>query len=288
MSLAALSSAAIIALASTLIFFLVVKSWDALATTIDRPNAFCSGIMFEAAQRFRDEIERLGRQQSHYLVAAAVCITVFAVAYLLPAGLIFGDLPQWQLIVGLLLFVAAVFYAGYRLAHIFNRKRRLRFVRDANMATGHALQKLTANRNRVFHDVSCGSQVIDNVLVGLHGIYTISVIARPPGKDNRVRLKRDELTFGDGQGKISVARCGAKSIQLENEIGRLINHPVRVRSVIALPGWEIDSQASNDYLLVNERTLPVLTGWKDDKDYLMNEDVEKIHEMLTKRCSRGR
>ena len=45
-------------------------------------------------------------------------------------------------------------------------------------------------------------------------------------------------------------------------------------------------QSGNDNLLVNERTLPMISGWKDQSDYLMNEDVEAIQKMLTDRCTR--
>jgi len=156
------------------------------------------------------------------------------------------------------------------------------------MATGHSLQKLTANQNRVFHFVPCGSQVIDNVIVGLQGIYAVSVIAKMPGKDNRVRLRGDTLTFAPGKEALSVTRSGAKSVRLAKELGELVGHEVRVRSVIAVPGWEIDSQVSDDYLVVNERNLSMLSGWKDQNDYLLNEDVASIQNMLTQRCTRFR
>jgi hypothetical protein len=167
-------------------------------------------------------------------------------------------------------------------------KRRLAFIRDANMATGHSLQNLTSNQNRVFHDVSCGSQTIDNVVVGLQGIYAISVIARIPGKDNRVRLRGDELSFAPGTECMSVSRSGVKSRQLAKEIGELLNQEVRVRSVIVVPGWEIESQVSDDYLIVNERSVVMLNGWKDERDFLMTEDVAKIQNMMTNRCTRFR
>jgi hypothetical protein len=30
----------------------------------------------------------------------------------------------------------------------------------------------------------------------------------------------------------------------------------------------------------------MLSGWKDQADYLMNEDVEAIQKLLTQRCTR--
>lgn len=286
MSLAALSGATTIALASTIIFLLIVKSWQVVSASVVATTPFPNSIMLEAAQRFRDELERLGRQQSIYLISALVFSVIFAVTYLFPPGEMFEDLPRWQLILVLALFAAAAVYTPYRLVRIVLAKRRLAFVRDAAMATGHALQKLNANQNRLFHEVPCGAGVIDNVVVGRHGIYAVNVVARKPGKDNTVSLRGDKLTFAPGNLSMSLARIGVKSEQLAKEIGKLLKHTIRVRCVIVIPGWEVDSQASEAYLAVNERNVTMLTGWKDPKDFLMNDEVDVVQKMLTERCIR--
>lgn len=285
MDLTALSSATTIALASTTIFLLVVKSWQAL-TVSTSSSRFPNAIMFEAAQRFRDELERLGREQSVYLISALVFVVIFCVFYLIPPIGLFDELPAWQLYLLLGIFIIAAGYSSFRLFRIAIARRRLAFIRDANMATGHALQKLTTNQNRTFHDVRCQAGVVDNVIVGLHGIYAVSVICRKPGRKNQVRLNGDVLSFAPGKESVSVSRSGKKSAQLAREFRKVVNHDVRVRSVIAVPGWEVESQVSDEYLVVNERNLAMLSGWKEQADYLMNEDVEAIHKLLTKRCTR--
>ena len=286
MDLEAVSGAATIALASTIVFLLIVKSWQAVAHSGPGTASFPNSIMQEAAQRFRDRLEQLGREQSVYLTSALVFTVVFAVAYLLNPQEMFGDVPRWQLISVLVLLTGAALYVLWQLLTIGIKRRRIAFIRDANIATGHALQTLTSNRNRVFHDVRINSGTIDNVLVGLHGIYTINVIARKPGRHNSVRLVGDQLTFASGKHAISVAQAGRKAENLAREVRKLLRHEVRVRPVIAVPGWEIESQKSNDYLVVNERTIAMLRGWKDERDYLMNEDVAAVHKLLTKRCMR--
>ena len=286
MNLVALSGPTTIALASTIVFLLVVKFWHVIAQSAGATTRFPNSIMLEAAQRFRDELERLGREQSLFQIAGLVFSVIFSITYLLRPQGMFEDLPQWQLILVLVLFGAAALYTAYRLLHIVITKRRLAYVRDANMATGHALQKLNADQNRVFHDVRCGAGVIDNVIVGQHGIYTISVIARKPGKDNVVTLLEDKLTFAPNNVSMSVASSGTKSGEFAKEIGKLLGHDVRVRTVVVIPGWEIESQASEAYLAVNERNLTMLSGWKDPNDFLMDEDVDKVQKVLTARCTR--
>ena len=83
---------------------------------------------------------------------------------------------------------------------------------------------------------------------------------------------------------ILLSPTNANIASLEREFRRLVDHRVRVRSVIAVPGWTVEAQNSDEHLLVNEKTLAMLSGWKDQADFLMDEDVDAIHRTLTTRC----
>jgi hypothetical protein len=286
MDLEALGGAAAIALGSTFLFVLIARSWQSLSTTLGGSTRFPNDIMVEAAQRFRDQLDQLGRLQTMYLSAALVFAVIFATVLLLRPQDIFGGLPKWQLAVIFLIPVAVCGYGCYRLFTVVRNRRNVEFVRDANMAIGHGLQSLTSNQNRVFHDVRCGSTHIDNVVVGLHGIYAVYVIANRPGKDKRVRLNGDNLAFAPGKVSMSLDEFGQISQQFARACRKHLQHDIRVRSVIAVPGWEIEAQASDRFLVVNERSLPIIKGWREQKDFLMNEDVATIHKLLTKLCTR--
>ena len=93
-----------------------------------------------------------------------------------------------------------------------------------------------------------------------------------------------ELVFSPAGDTVTIVPIGAAIAALEREFRRLLDHRVRVRSVIALPGWEIDTQPGEEHLLVNEKSLPMLSGWKDKNDHLMNEDADALHTLLTARC----
>ena len=64
MTLATLSGAISIALASTVLFLLILKTWDALTVNVVEATRFPHSIMLEAAQRFRDQMERLARERN--------------------------------------------------------------------------------------------------------------------------------------------------------------------------------------------------------------------------------
>jgi hypothetical protein len=286
MTLEIISGAMTIAMFSTLLFLLIATAWQSLTRSLSGGNRFAGSILFEAAQRFRDKFDTLSRTQSVYQASVLVFVVMLLTAFLLHADRFFAGLPIWQSIAMLVSVSLLAAYGLYRLVVIDLQKRKVRYVRDASIATGHGLQRLTSNQNRIFHDVPCAGGVIDNVVVGQQGMYSICVVARKPGKDNRVRLNDDRLSFAPGNDEMSIADCGKLTMQLARELRKRVGHDIRIRPVIAVPGWEIDEQSSAEYLVVNERNLSMLRGWRDQNDYLMNEDVEQIQTLLTERCTR--
>ena len=174
----------------------------------------------------------------------------------------------------------ATAYGLYRFVVLVVRRRTVSFVRDANMAVGHSLQKLTANQCQVFHEVQTPTGVVDNVVVSMQGVYAVCVIARRPGKDNRVRLDGERLSFAPGNVEIPLAEYANKARQLSKILRRQTGNQIRVRPVIAVPGWEVESQASEKFLLVNERNIAMMRGWKEESSYLLNEDLEALQLFL--------
>ncbi|MEJ2273547.1 MAG: nuclease-related domain-containing protein [Woeseiaceae bacterium] len=286
MNIEAISGAATVALTSTILFLLIAKSWHALSRTIGSTPSFADSIMHEAAQRFRDELDRISGSQAIYLAGTLVFIVLFASAYVLQAQNLFAGYPSWQLWLqtGFLLMAALV--AGWRLSRTVFAYRQVRFMRDANVAVGHQLQKISTGANRIFHDVRTSAGIVDHVLVGRTGIYAINVVPRRGRRNGSAVLKDSYLSFSDSDDRTPIVDITASTARLEKEVGQLLGHRIRVRSVIAVPGWNIGEQASQNHLLVNERTIPMLRGWRDQSDYLMDEDVEALQEELTTRCRR--
>lgn len=286
MDLEAISGAATVALTSTILFLLVAKSWSAFSRTVGSTPSFADSIMHEAAQRFRDELERIGSSQAIYLSGTLVFIVLFAAAYLLQAQTLFAGYPSWQLWLQFAFLVLAASFAGWRLVRTVFAYREVRFVRDANVAVGHQLQQISTGANRVFHDVKTSAGVVDHVLVGQTGVYAINVVPRRTTRNGSAGLKNNHLLFSNGVKPVPIVDITASALRLEKEISKLLGHKIRVRSVIAVPGWNIGNQTSEEHLLVNERTIPMLRGWRDQSDYLMNEDVDALQKELTARCRR--
>jgi hypothetical protein len=287
MELEAISAAATVALTSTILFLLVAKTWNAVSRTIGSGPSFSDRIMHEAAQRFRDELDRLSASQSTYLSGILVFVTLFIAAYVLQAKHLFSGYPLWQLYLQLGFLLLVCGFAAFCLAKTALARHHVKFLRDANVAIGHQLQKMSSQGTRVFHDVGTTAGIIDHVVVGQRGVYAVNVVARRSAKRAHTRLQGNSLEYSNGKAEQSIVDISAKVARLQKEFRQLLGHQVRVRSVIAVPGWDIGEQSSDDHLLVNERTIAMISGWKDNSDYMMNEDVDALQNELTSRCARG-
>ena len=122
------------------------------------------------------------------------------------------------------------------------------------------------------------------MLIGPAGVYAINVVARRHLKKGAVCLKGNNLHFSNGETTLSIVNIVAAGKRMEKEFCQIAGKNIRVRSVIAVPGWHVQDQTGNEHLLVNERTLPMISGWKDQNDFLMNEDVIVLQRVLTARC----
>jgi hypothetical protein len=287
MELEAISGAATVALTSTIVFLLIAKTWNAISRSIGSVPNFSDRIMHEAAQRFRDELDRLTSSQSTYLSGTLVFAMLFVAAYVLQAKQLFVGYPSWQLYLQLGFLLLVFGFAVFSLAKTVLRRHQMKFLRDANVAIGHQLQQVSAEGTRVFHDVGTSAGTVDHVVVGQKGLYAINVVARRSSKLAHAKLRENNIEYSNSKAIQSIVDINAKTSRLQKDFRELLGHRIRVRSVIAVPGWDIDEQSSDEHLLVNERTIAMLSGWNDKTDYLMNEDVTALQAELTSRCARG-
>jgi hypothetical protein len=280
MDIESFSGAATVAATCTIVFVLVAKSWQLIARRMSPNPPFSDTIAREAAQRFRDEFERLGNKQSVYLGACLVFVLLFVAAHELQAERLYARFPAWQLNILTAALVAGAVLAVVKIGLTIASLHHVKLLRDANLAIGHQLQRTSSEFGRVYHDVETNAGMVDHVIVGKTGVYAISVAARRPVRDGQVTLDKNELCFDPPGHSESIVAIGKGVAALEREFRRLLDHRVRVRSVIAVPGWEVAEQSCGEHLLVNERNLQMLQGWKDQSDYLINEDVEALQALL--------
>lgn len=286
MDLQAIGASATVALFCAILFILAIKSWNAVTRVLAGHPNFADSIMSEAAERFRTELQALSRRQSAYVGAVVVFVVMYAAATLFDGPNLYAGYPHWQLYAVFGALGAAGCFAAYRLGGILFGWRQVRFLHDANIAIGHQLVRIAADHGQAYHDVPTSSGIVDHLLVGQNGIYAITVIARRHWRRGEVRLDGQALAFSTSA-PLAVADVTAAVQRLAKELRAVAGRPVRVRSVLAIPGWEITGQSGHEHLLVNERNLAMMRGWRDRGDFLMDEEAVAIQQELTRRCLRS-
>ena len=277
MDIDAISGAATVALASAILFLLVAKSWSALSRNVGSTPNFADSIMHEAAQRFRDELDRLSSSQAIYLSSTLVFLVLFAAAYILQARDLFAGYPSWQLWLQIASFpwrpprrlAPRPYDPGTSPCEVRARRERRRSVISCNKSqpapTGYFMTS-DERRHRRSRTRRADRHLRDQCRrTSWH-------------QERDAVLSGHELSFSNSDYAIPIVDITASTARLEKEICQLLGHKIRVRSVIAVPGWDIGEQASERHLLVNERTIAMLRGWKDQSDYLMNEDVALLQK----------
>ncbi|NND54657.1 MAG: NERD domain-containing protein [Gammaproteobacteria bacterium] len=287
MDIEAINGAGMVALGCTLVYLLVAKSWGAIFRVLGNGASFPDTIMHEAAQRLRDELQRLSASQSIYLGGLLVFAMLFLAANTLEARRLFAGYPDWQLHLQFLFLLLATTFILCELGVTIVRKRRLRFRALANIAVGHRLQQISSASTQVFHDVETTAGVIDHVVISRTGLYAVNVVCRRASGAATVSVENDALVFSDAAPKRPINDLVAMIRALEQDFEALLGYKVRIRSVVAVPGWEATSQAAAGHLLVNEKNVTMLTGWKTHADQLMHDDVDRLQQAMTSRCLRA-
>ena len=279
-----------IALAGSFIFIGMGYAWSVIAAKLQRRNPFGAYILREPGHRVRATLEDLDRRYYLYLSGLLVYVLLLAVAMVLQMPKLPFELKEWVWLALSGVLVVISLLIPFQIIKLKRARSRLAFRRSANIAVGHALQRIASRGYNVYHDVRVGSHVIDNVVIGAKGAYAVNVfvLGNQRAKNGTARLDESNLVFGKARTSapvgVSVNRVGG----LSKELSKVIGHPIRVRSVIAIPGWNVASTDSDKHLLVNEKNVVMLTGWTDPDTYLMDDDVTQIHDYLAPRCVNGK
>jgi hypothetical protein len=285
MELEAIGGAATIALLGSATYGLTARAWIALTRSGAGRRPFSDLLLPEPGERLRKQFDLLGSKQSALLASALAFVLLFPFAWLSGASNILSDARGWLVSTVFVIVMVGIAWVLYRLLHIVLLRRELAFQRNANIAVGQALGRVTGNLNRVFHDVECAGETVDHVLVGQKGAYAVFVVARRPSKNNAVRVSDSRLWVG-GAKPLVMDHFATIANQLAGLFRKAVGHPIHVRCVLVVPGWEIEGQANESFLVVNERSLVMLRGWTDRSESLMNEDAELLHEFLEGRALR--
>jgi hypothetical protein len=239
-------------------------------------------------QRQADTLRDTRTQLLQYKAAGLVFGLVFTLLWLL-GGRHINPLPEWQAIAVSCLVIGLLAAGLGKTLWLLQAARRLRFARDARRLAADRLRDVCGDRCTVFHDVPASDvpgDVIDHVLIGVQGLYAVQLIDRPPRGEASATVEDGCIRFGNAKDTVELATLSERVRRLQHQLSKQLGRMITLRSVVALPGWAIQGNADGAQLVVSHRNIAMLRGWRDAREFLMDEDAEALQQWCAAHCRR--
>jgi hypothetical protein len=269
-----------VAVATAMAYLLVMLAADAIQPLLrrfrrPRPASCRPGEVVHQALKIS------GRRWDRYCTAALL----FAVAYLLLS--LFGRRDGWaDLHIGIYAIIAFVMAICIgvgtsqivRLAHYRGGLSRLL---DRHIEIAKRLSEAQVRGNHVYHSVPIGDSIIDNVVVGTNGVYTVQLFSPPRGHSDAVALQDGQLVFSPDARRCSLRDHRRATSALAKALSQHTGSRVTVIPELVIPDCPIEAGHGEELpLLVSMESCVAFIGWKDADAYLMSEDVSAIGTWL--------
>lgn len=223
-------------------------------------------------------------RQSAWRVRLALADVVAASAGAASAAVLANPtltLAGWQ---RLGIAASAVFIAllivGMFILHGLRSANWRRHARSRELVAQH-LHRIGGERDRVFHDVvTADGRWVDHVLLGVQGAFGVLVVATPTGKTGVAERHGDRLLLDDSGRYVDLAEVRQRVNRLQHALSKQLGRMIRVRAVVALPGWRILNNNGDDVLIVGHSDIVMIKGWRSASDGLMNEDADTLQNQL--------
>ena len=265
---------------AAVLFLLGSKAWVFADTWLRAQTPFASMIKREAVGNYYRTLKNMEASMNTHAAAIAVAVLVFLSIFFLANEPWYYPLDNFSWWVVLVFLSTLLIVEIVRLVRLQRSRLILARQFDARLAAAQGLQIVATKGNFIFHSIPIGDEVIDHVVLGSDGIYAVHVLVRNPKKHGTVNLRNDKLLFGQDTPEYNLIGWKKTLQAFTTILSGVLGHPVRVMSVIAIPGWSTGDYGSDRHLIANQNNLITLTGWKHADAYLMNEDVEKVKNYL--------
>ena len=236
----------------------------------------------------RQILEITDRVTENLVLLITTPILLFAI-YI--SNLHFGNstLSTWTFTIYLIAGICFIFYSLINLINLLNLRRSCQLGYESEIAVGQELNQLMRDGYYVYHDFPAGKFNIDHIVVGTSGIFAVETKARskPTSKDRKadakVRYDGKCLRFPNGTDVESLEQARRQAEWLSKWLRTAVGEAVKVRPVLALPGWFVERIASGGIRVINPKNFRSISKPKDG-DFLSDQMISRIVHQLEQKC----
>jgi hypothetical protein len=193
------------------------------------------------------------------------------------------------LVLTIILGIGFTVYCLINLLKHLNLRRSYQLGYEGEIAVGQELNQLMLDGYRVYHDFPTDKFNIDHIVVGTPGVFAIETKARskPTSKDRQAdaKVKYDGkcLRFPNGTDVDSLEQARLQAEWLSKWLRRAVGEAVRVRPVVALPGWFVERTASGGIPVINPKNFRSIAKPKNGS-HLSESMISRILHQLERKC----
>jgi hypothetical protein len=207
------------------------------------------------------------------------------------SSLLFGNSKNsiWSLIGCIIIGIGFIAYYLFKLIKLMNLRQSYRLGYEGEIAVGQELNQLMRDGYYVYHDFPADKFNIDHIIVGASGIFAVETKARskPTSKDRKAdaKVKYDGkfLRFPNGTDIESLEQARRQAEWLSKWLQSAVGEPVRVRPVVALPGWFVERVASGGIRVINPKNFRSIAKPKDG-NILSEKMISRVVHQLEQKC----
>jgi hypothetical protein len=213
-------------------------------------------------------------------------LLLFGVSFFLLVN--FGRYGWWiplPTILVALIAVALSTVAGYILFRVWlltRQRKQLNSLLDTHNEIARRLVEAQYRGNRVYYSVQLDGTVLDNVVVGRNGVYTLQLFV-PPLQSETVTLASGGLIFQPGGHRLPLQAHGSGVRELQAALSAETGSKVIVQPVAVIPKCCIEPSDHSKPMLVNVQTCTSFVGWEEQGAFLLDDDVAVISAWLAGR-----
>jgi hypothetical protein len=226
---------------------------------------------------------------TEHLVMALTASILFYALYM---SSLYSRYVKYSALANMVFIIGGTGFIAYHLIKLIklaNLRRSYRLGYEGEIAVGQELNQLMRDGYYVYHDFPAGKFNIDHIVVGNAGVFAVETKARskPTSKDRQadatVKYDGESLKFPKGTDIQCIEQTRRQANWLSGWLASATGEHVRVRPVLALPGWYVERTSSNGIAVINPKNFRSIAKPKDGTT-LSDQKIKRIVHQLEQKC----
>lgn len=185
--------------------------------------------------------------------------------------------------------VGIIIKYSFAIRKLVGKIKILRLGYEGELAIAQELNLLMRSGAYVFHDFPAEGFNIDHVIISSKGVYAVETKCRMKNNMNRgavdatVVFDKHMLQFPGRSETEPLEQAVRQARWLEKWLSGAVGESVKVKPVLALPGWKIDRKGRSDIVIISGRNAAAVFE-KLYHDNLSDEMIKRIAHQVEQRC----